>query len=261
MLIFDTHCHLADEKYEKESKEEIIKRAKKKGIKYILNVGEGIKTNEIILKQIKKYDCLFGAFGIHPNNNEDLNENNLRWIEENIKNDKIIAVGEIGLDYYRKFTDKEKQKIWFEKQLLLAKKFNLPVLLHIRNAFEDSYKIIEKNSIKKGLLHCFTGNLETLKKFLEMGFYISFSGNITYGNLEKRKEIIEIINFMPLDKILIETDSPYLSPEPFRGKKNYPENIIYTLKEISIIKKISIKKISIMIFANSLKLFKLNLNF
>lgn len=193
--------------------------------------------------------------GLHPNSDEDLTLENLQWIEKQLSNKKIIAIGEIGLDYHRDFTLKEKQKIWFKKQLKLAKRYNLPVLLHIREAFDDSYRVLKELGIKKGILHCFTGNWEIAKKFIDLGFYISFAGNITYKNGKWKERWQEVINKVPLEKIVIETDAPYLSPEPFRGKINYPQNIIYTLKKIAEIKKIDEKELAKKIYLNTLWLF------
>ena len=196
--------------------------------------------------------------GLHPNSNEDLSEENLQWIENQLINKRIIAIGEIGLDYYRTFTEIEKQKYWFKKQLELAKKNNLPVLLHIREAFADAYEIVKEAGIKKGILHCFTGNWEIAQKFIDLGFYISFAGNITYKNAKWQEGWGEMIEKVPLERIVIETDAPYLSPEPLRGKINYPQNIIYTLKKIAEIKKVNIEEAGKKIYFNTLRLFGLS---
>lgn len=268
LTIFDTHCHLADEKYLQQSKDtkEIIQTAEKAGVKYILNVGYDKKTNYKVVEQLAEFPNLFGALGLHPNSSEDLIEENLDWIEKQLINKRIIAIGEIGLDYYERWKkvdteERKKQKKWFKKQLELAKKYNLPVLLHIRDnnlseeAFNETYKIVKEVEIKKGILHCFTGTWEIAAKFIDLGFYISLAGNITrFKWQDKWKKVIEKI---PLNKIVVETDSPYLIPEPLveKEKFNYPQNIIYTLKKIAEIKKIGEKEVGEKIYFNTLRLF------
>ena len=268
--IFDTHCHLADEKYQKQSRSttEIIQQAKKVGVKYILNTGQDMPTNRLLLEQLKDFANLFGALGLHPNSKEDLTEENLNWIEEQLTNPKIIAIGEIGLDYYweKNIYHRETQKDWFKRQLELARKYNLPVLLHIRgeenedrfmDAFTDAYKIVKEARIKKGILHCFTGDWAIAQKFIDLGFYISFAGNITYKNAKWKEKWGEVLEKVPLERIVVETDAPYLSPEPLRGKINYPSNIIYTLQKIAKIKKREVNEIVEKIYSNTLNLFKL----
>lgn len=266
LFIFDTHCHLADEKYSEQEKnaKEIIQEAKEIGVKFILNMGQDSPTNHLLVKQLDEFPNLYGALGLHPNSDEDLTEENFIWIENQLSNKKIIAIGEIGLDYYQTFTEIEKQKYWFERQLKLAKKYNLPVCLHVRsdegknNAFDDVYEILKEIGMKKGVLHCFTGNWEIAKKFIDLGFYISFAGNITYKNAKWQEIWGEVIEKIPVEKIVIETDAPYLSPEPLRGKINYPQNIIHTLKKLAEIKKMSMEKIGEKIYSNSLRLFNLS---
>jgi TatD DNase family protein len=258
LSIFDTHCHLADEKYKESNVSEIIQGAEKSGVKYILNVGYNMRSNYLVLEQLKQFTNLFGAVGLHPNDGKaEFNEENLNWIEKQLSNKKIIAIGEIGLDYYREFNSKETQKYWFKKQLELAKKHNLPVCLHIREAFTDAYEIVKEVGSNKGVLHCFTGNWETAEKFINLGFYISFAGNITYQNGKWRERWSKTIEKIPLQKIVIETDAPYLSPVPQRGKINYPQNIVYTLKKLAEIKKMKIEKIAEDIYSNTLRLFEL----
>jgi TatD DNase family protein len=269
LSIFDTHCHLADKEYHKQSQsvKEIIHKAEKVGVKYILNVGQDTPTNHLLIEQLDEFPNLFGALGLHPNSNEDLSEENLQWIEKQLTNQRIIAIGEIGLDYYRTFTDISKQKYWFKKQLELAKKYNLPVLLHIRgkedqeesmDAFNDAYEIVKEIKIKKGILHCFTGDWKIAQKFMGLGFCISFAGNITYKNAKWQERWGEVIEKVPLEKILVETDAPYLSPKPLRGRINYPQNIVYTLEKIAEIKKMDIKEAGEKIYFNALQVFGLS---
>ncbi|RHZ36355.1 TatD family hydrolase [endosymbiont GvMRE of Glomus versiforme] len=270
VIIFDTHCHLADKEYQNYNVSKIISEAEKAGVKYILNTGQDMLTNKLLLVQLKEFSNLFGALGLHPNSKEDLKEENFQWIEKQLTNKKIIAIGEIGLDYYRAFTPQETQKYWFKKQLELAKKYNLPVLLHIRGeetkkdeedkdkfieAFNDAYEIVKEVGIEKGILHCFTGTWEIAQKFIDLGFYISFAGNITYKNAKWREKWREVIEKIPLEKMVVETDAPYLSPEPLRGKINYPQNIIHTLKKLAEIKKMELEEVAEKIYSNTCEFF------
>jgi len=260
LTIFDTHCHLADKEYSQQSQsiKEIIQQAEKVGVKHILNVGYDKESNQRVIEQLEQFPNLYGALGLHPNSNEDLSEENLQWIENQLINKRIIAIGEIGLDYYRTFTEIEKQKHWFKKQLELARKCNLPVLLHIREAFDDAYEIVKETGNTKGILHCFTGTWETAQKFIDLGFYISFAGNITYKNAKWQERWGKVIEKVPLERIVIETDAPYLSPEQKKKKINYPQNIIYTLKKIAEIKKVNMEEAEETIYFNTLKLFEIN---
>ena len=265
LTIFDTHCHLADKEYNKQDRttKEIIQEAEKAGVKYILNTGQDMPTNRLLLQQLKDFPNLYGALGLHPNSNEDLKEENLKWIEQQLTNERIIAIGEIGLDYYRTFTEIEKQKYWFKQQLELAKKYNLPVLLHIRGkeevkfieVFNEVYEIVKEVGNNKGILHCFSGDWEIAQKFINLGFYISFAGNITYKNAKWKEKWGEALEKMPLERMVVETDAPYLSPEPLRGKgSNYPQNIIYTLKKIAEVRKMAMGEIGEKIYLNTLRL-------
>jgi len=249
--IFDTHCHLTE--YEDLKIEEIINKAKEVGVKYILNIGYDLETNKKVIKQSQEFTGLLIALGLHPDCDYALNEENLIWIERHLNNKKVIALGEIGLEYYDSKTDIKKQKYWFARQLTLAKFYNMPVLLHIRDesqqAYKDAYKIIKEIGVERGILHAYTGDWEMAKKFLALGFYISFAGNIIdevgKGKWEERwKEVIEKI---PLERLLIETDAPYISP--------YPHHIIYTIKKIAEIKNISIEEINKITYLNALNLF------
>lgn len=268
LIIFDTHCHLADKEYHKQNQntKEIIQAAEKAGVKYILNTGQDMPTNRLLLAQLKEFSNLYGALGLHPNSKEDLKEENLQWIEQQLTNKRIIAIGEIGLDYYRTFTEIEEQKYWFKKQLELAKKYNLPVLLHIRGEKEDKfievfnevYEIVKEVGITRGgILHCFSGNWEIAQKFLALGFYISFAGNITYKNAKWKDKWGEVLEKMPIERMVVETDAPYLSPEPLRGKTNYPQNIVYTLKKIAEVRKMGMEEAGKKTYLNTLRLFKL----
>ncbi|WNE41838.1 MAG: putative metal-dependent hydrolase YcfH [Mycoplasmataceae bacterium] len=255
LFFFDTHCHLSNEDFNKFELKEIVENAKKSKIAFILNVGYDIETNNKLIYQSKEGKGFFlSAIGIHPNSNDDLNDDSIIWMEKKIIEEKIFAIGEIGLDYYRQDTSVVKQKEFFKKQLLLANKYNLPVLLHIRDAFDDAYEIVKESNISNGVVHCFSGDFEIAKKFIDLGFYISFSGTITFQKSDKIQGAARLI---PFDRILAETDSPYLSPSPLRGKMNYPWNVKIIVEKIAFLRNVSVDVATDIIFSNSLKFLSL----
>ena len=225
-MIIDTHCHMYKSEYEKA--EEIIKKCKDNNILIILN-GIDKKSNEDVLELANKYDNVYAAIGYDHSVVNKINNQDIELLENQLKNDKVIAIGEIGLDYYWVKDNKEKQKELFEKQLKLAEKYNLPVIVHSREAVQDVYDILKKYNIK-GSIHCYSGSTEMAKEFIKLGFYIGIDGPITYKNNRRQREMIKEID---INHILVETDAPYLSPEPKRGEKNTPLNLIYIIEKIS----------------------------
>ena len=225
-MIIDTHCHIYISEYEKA--EEIIKECKDNNISIILN-GIDKKSNEEVLELANKYDNVYAAIGYDHSVVNKINNQDIELLESQLKNDKVIAIGEIGLDYYWVKDNKEKQKELFEKQLKLAEKYNLPVIIHSREAVQDVYDILKKYNII-GSIHCYSGSTEMAKEFIKLGFYIGIDGPITYKNNRRQREMIKEID---INHILVETDAPYLSPEPKRGEKNTPLNLIYIIEKIS----------------------------
>lgn len=225
-MIIDTHCHIYNS--EIENAEEIIKECKKNNIYMILN-GIDPKSNKEILELSKKYDNVYAALGYDHSVVNDITEEDISLLDEQLNNDKVIAVGEIGLDYYWVKDNKDKQKELFEKMLNLAEKHNLPVIVHAREAIQDTYDILKKHNVI-GSMHCYQGSKEMAKEFIKLGFYIGIDGPITYKNNKKQKEMIKEID---INYILVETDSPYLSPEPVRGKQNTSLNLIYIIRKIA----------------------------
>lgn len=224
-MIIDTHCHIYPS--EMKNAEEIIKECEEKNIVLLLN-GIDKESNSEILELTKKYDNVYAALGYDHSVVDKINEDDIKILDEQLSNDKIVAVGEIGLDYYWVKDNKEKQKELFEKMLFLAEKHNLPVIVHAREAIQDTYDILKKHKVI-GSMHCYQGSSEMAKEFIKLGFYIGIDGPITYKNNKKQKEMIKNID---INHILVETDSPYLSPEPVRGEKNTSLNLIYILEKI-----------------------------
>lgn len=268
--IFDTHCHLMTEYYEEENMMNVLNNAYVAGVGSILNVGYDLKTSKQAVTQVyqfaedKNIPKIYAAIGIHPTEAETCDEAMMEQLKKLAQSDGVYAIGEIGLDYFHKNADPEIQKKWFIEQLKIAKQFDLPVLLHIRNAFEDAYQIVKAEKITKGVLHCFTGDFETAQKFIDLGFYVSFAGNLTYKNA---KDLQEVAKQIPINRILVETDAPYLTPEPLRGRKpdkasgltiNFPVNIVFTARKIAELKNLPEQNIHKITNENAITLFNLN---
>jgi TatD DNase family protein len=249
--MIDFHAHLDDEKI-LPFLDEIIKRAKDVGVSLIVSPSVNLDSALKIIEISKKFENVLPMIGIHPSEIDNFNDEDLNQIEDFIKEEKIIGIGEIGLDYTYK-TDKNKQKEIFEKQLQLAEKYKLPVVLHIRETFNEIFGIL-KNFKVIPIWHSCTGNLEEVEKFLEIGGFISFSGIITFKNANRLREIAKIV---PLERMFLETDSPYLTPEPYRGKINEPAYIKFVYQKVAEIKNIEIGKVSNIIRNNFENLFKI----
>lgn len=236
-MFTDTHCHIYKEYYE--NIDEILKNAKENKINRMINNGCDKKSNSEVLELIGKYENMYGALGIHPENVEEYIQEDIKLIEKQLNHKKVIAIGEIGLDYHYTKENKEKQKKLLEEQLSLAERYHLPVIIHSREATEDTINIL-KNYKTKGVIHSFSGSLETAKIYIKMGYLLGINGVITFKN-SKLKDVIREI---PLENIVLETDSPYLTPEPFRGKRNEPARILEIAKFISELKEISIEELA-----------------
>ena len=234
--IFDTHAHYDDEAFD-EDREEVLKQIQEAGVIGVLNCACSRKslttTNDLTLK----YDFIYGALGIHPSDAYDYNEAVKDEIIEKVKaNNKILAIGEIGLDYYwDENPDRETQKKVFREQMELAKELNLPVVIHDRDAHKDTLDIMKEYPSVKGIVHCFSGSVEFAKECVKLGYYIGITGVVTFKNAKK---IIEVVDAIPLDRLLVETDCPYMAPVPNRGKRNKSDYIEYIIEQVAEIKKI-----------------------
>jgi len=259
-MFIDTHAHLNFSELQSVLPD-IIKRAADAGIEKIIVPATTYKSSLEITELVLKHDILFGAVGIHPGELNDFEENHLTLIENLAKEQKIAAIGEIGLDYYWEPYDKELQNHVLRSQLQIAKKCGLPVILHNRNSSEDLMRIVEEeyeNGKLKGQFHSFSGDKEMAKKCIDMGFYISFTGNITYKPRKDTFIAYEIIKETPVENLLLETDTPFLPPVPFRGKKNEPAYIKYTAQKISDLKGIAIEELTAQTTKNAEILFDIN---
>ena len=247
-MFTDTHCHIYKEYYE--SIDNVLENAKDVGINRVINNGCDNKSNKEVLELIDKYPNMYGAIGIHPENVETYTEDDIKYIEDNLKKPKMVAIGEIGLDYHYTKDNKEKQIMLFERQLKLAEKHHIPVIIHSREATEDTINCLKKYNIT-GVIHSFSGSLETAKIYIKMGFILGINGVITFKN-SKLKEVIKEID---LENIIFETDSPYLTPEPFRGQKNEPARIINIAEFICNLKNIEKSQASIITNENIKRVF------
>lgn len=247
-MFIDTHCHIVSEYYD--DIDEVVKNAIDNGVLRIIVNGYNMQSNREVLELVKKYDVVYGALGIQPEELYDYNDDSLKFIEEHINDEKIIAVGEIGLDYHYD-TDKDLQKELFKRQLEIAYKYNKPVIIHSRDCIQETYNILKESKVK-GTMHCYSGSKEMALEFIKIGFLIGIGGVSTFKNA---KNIVDVIKYIPLEYIILETDSPYLTPEPYRGKRNEPMYIPIVAKRVADIKGLDIKEIERTTTDNARRLF------
>lgn len=255
MGLFDTHAHLYDKAFDRD-RDELIPELLKK-LDYIVIPSEDLETSRKAVALAESYDSLYAAVGIHPQVTKDAGEEILRQIGDLAESHpKVKAIGEIGLDYYYLYTDKVTQKKWFARQIELAKDLNLPFLIHDRDAHGDTLSILKEHQspAMRGILHCFSGSLETAQELIKLGFYISFAGPVVFPRSTRLKEVAKAL---PLDRILIETDSPYLTPPPNRGKRNDPSNIYYVAEELARLKGLPIEDIISHTRGNALRIYEI----
>ena len=232
--IFDTHAHYDDEAFN-EDREELLATLPQKGNARVVNVGASLSSCKRTIELMNRYDYIYGAIGIHPNETAELTEEAFEWLRQQCQLEKCVAVGEIGLDYYWDEPGHEVQKEWFARQLNLARDIRKPVVIHSRDAAKDTLDIMKAENAGEigGVIHCYSYTKETAKVFLEMGFYIGIGGVLTFKNAKKLKEAAE---YIPLERIVLETDCPYLAPEPNRGKRNSSLNIPYVISALATLK-------------------------
>ena len=241
MMIFDTHAHYDDEQFD-EDRDELLASMQACGVEAVTNIGASLATSQNTIELTKKYPFVYGAIGVHPNEVEDLNEDGIAWLKENSGLPKIVAVGEIGLDYYWDEPGREVQKKWFLRQLELAREVKLPVVIHSRDAAKDTLDIMKSFHAENlgGVIHCFSYTKEMAREYLNMGFFLGIGGVVTFKNAKKLKEVVE---YMPMEQMVLETDCPYLSPVPNRGKRNSSLNLPYVVEEVARLKEISVDEV------------------
>lgn len=253
MKLIDSHAHLMDEMY-KDDIENVIKRCKDSNIEHVINIGYNVETSCDAINLAKQYDWMYATIGMHP---DECNIENpdLSFIKNMAKEPKVVAIGEIGLDYHYDEINKGNQKRAFINQIQLANELNLPIVIHSRDADMDMLEILKKNLIKNNfVMHCFSSSVEIAKEIIKLGGHISISGTVTFKNA---KNLLDIAKIIPEDKLLIETDCPYLTPEPNRGKRNEPSYIWNTAKKVAELREISLEKLSEITIKNTKTFYKL----
>lgn len=238
----DSHAHLDDNRFDTD-REELINSLQNNDVEAVLNPGADLNTSKKAVLIAEKYPFIYAAVGCHPHDTKYMNDDTMNIFSKMAKSNKVIAIGEIGLDYYYDNSDRETQKKWFREQIRLAKELDLPYIVHDRDAHEDILRIMKEEHYDgvRGILHCYSGSVELSKEFIKLGFYISLAGPVTFKKARVPKLVAQEV---PFDKLLIETDSPYLTPEPFRGKRNEPKYVKYVAEEIAKIRNISIDEVA-----------------
>lgn len=255
-MIFETHAHYEDEAFDID-REELLTDLPKQGIDYVVDVSSTLKSVDQVLALAEKYPYIYGAVGIHPSETAELNEENYLWLKEKAKHPKCVAIGEIGLDYYWDTPDRSIQKVWFERQIELAREVKLPMIIHSRDAANDTFGIMKeaKADAIGAIIHCFGYGVEQARQYLNLGFYLGIGGVITFTNGKKLKEVVE---YTPLDQLVLETDCPYLAPVPHRGKRNSSLNLPYVVKEIARIKNVDYDTVLKVTSDNAKKFYRIN---
>ena len=253
-MIFETHAHYDDEKFD-EDRAELLSSMQENRIGRIINVSANLESLENTRKLMEAYPFIYGAFGLHPDEVGDLNEDVMARMRELCRMEKAVAVGEIGLDYYWDKENHEKQEYWFRRQIALAREEKLPMIIHSREAAADTLRVMkeEKSEEIGGVIHCFSYSAEMAEEYLKMGFYLGIGGVVTFKNAKKIKEVVQMA---PMERILLETDSPYLAPVPYRGKRNSSLYLPYVVREIAEIKGISEEEVIEMTEKNAVRLFQ-----
>ncbi|SDO59276.1 TatD family hydrolase [Alkalicoccus daliensis] len=254
-MLIDTHVHLNADQFAEDSAE-VIERARAAGVEKMVVVGFDTKTIKLAMELVEEYEFLYAAVGWHPVDAVDFDEEKLAWLEELAAHPKVVAIGETGLDYHWEKSPHEVQKEAFRKQIALAKKVNLPVIIHDREAHEDIVQVLEEENAAEigGIMHCFQGDEKIAQKCLDMNFYISFGGPVTFKNAKLPKEVAKII---PADRLLVETDAPYLAPHPYRGKRNEPAYVKLVAEQLAELRGITYEELADTTTANAVRLFQL----
>ena len=255
-MLFETHAHLNAKEFD-EDREEVIARARENGVSTIVNIGFNAETIPTCMELAEAHDFIYAVIGWHPQDAKDMTDEHLEWIEELSRHPKVVGLGEMGLDYYWDTSPKDVQAEVFRKQIRLARKLDMPIIIHNRDAHQDVLTILkeEKAADVGGIMHCFSGSWETAKLALDMNFYISFGGPLTFKNAKQPKEVAAKV---PQGKLLIETDCPYLTPHPFRGKRNESGYVRYVCEEMANIRGLSYEEMAQITTDNAKRLFRLS---
>lgn len=254
-MIFESHAHYDNEAFD-EDRDVLLRSLAENGIDTVINIGASLESCRRTLVLMEKYSFLYGAIGVHPSETGELTEERFLWLKECCAREKVVAVGEIGLDHHWKEPEPSVQKKWFERQLEMAKEVKLPVIIHSRDAAKGTLDIMKSSHAETigGVVHCFSYTKETAREYLNMGYYFGIGGVVTFANARKLREAV---GYIPMERILLETDSPYLAPEPNRGKRNSSLNLPYIAKEIAEIKGLDYEEVLAVTHDNAERLFRL----
>ena len=233
-MYFESHAHYDDERFD-EDRDTLLAYFPAEGIETVVNASSDIKSSKASIALSEKYPFFYAAVGVHPHEVENITEADIDELRELSKHPKVVAIGEIGLDYYYDLSPRDLQRHWFKRQLELADELKMPVIIHSRDAAQECFDIIKNSNVRNGVIHCYSGSAEMAEEYIKMGFYIGVGGSLTFKNNKKGVETVERI---PIEKILIETDSPYLAPVPYRGKRNDSRLLKYVVERISQLKNI-----------------------
>ncbi len=250
-MYFESHAHYDDKRFGKD-REELLGLLPACGIDHVVNIGCDIKSSKDSIRLAEKYDYISAAVGIHPHELYDMSSKTIEQLRQLAKHPKVVAIGEIGLDYYYDTHPREFQQFWFRQQLRLAQEVDLPVIIHSREASQDTFDIIQSSPVRRGVIHCYSGAWQMAEDYIEMGYYIGIGGVLTFSNAKK---LVEVAEHIPLERILIETDCPYLAPNPNRGKRNDSRNLQYVVEKLAEIKQISISDVAKITSDNAKSLF------
>ena len=252
-MIIDTHAHYDDSAFN-EDRDRVLGSLKEQGISRVVNIGSSLEACRRTLELMDQYDFIYGALGVHPCDSENLTEVDIEWLKQQSAHEKCVAIGEIGLDYYWDEPDRDIQRKWFVRQLQLAREVKLPVCIHSRDAAQDTVDIMKAEHAEEigGVVHCYSYSRELAKTFLDMGYYFGIGGVVTFNNGRKLKEVVD---YVPMDRIVLETDCPYLAPVPFRGKRNDSGKLSYVAEMIAQIKGISVAEVEEITYKNAYALY------
>ncbi len=252
-MFFDTHAHLNDERFDND-RNAVIQSLRENSVGFYCEIAYDMPSSFAAYDLAQQYDFIYAAVGVHPHDAKDMTEEDLTKLINLLGKNKVVALGEIGLDYYYDNSERDVQKYWFARQLTLAKELDVPVVIHTRDATEDTINLLKQHGNGDGIIHCYSGSRESAKILLDMGYYISFAGPVTFKNANTA---LEVIKYVPEDRILIETDSPYLAPVPYRGKRNCPVYVAEVAKKIAEVRGKTLEEITQITTANAKKVYRI----
>ena len=250
-MYFESHAHYDDERFD-DDRDELLASFPAEGIETVVNSSSDIASSRASIALAEKYPFFYASVGVHPHEVSKMREEDIDTLRELSKHPKVVAIGEIGLDFYYDLSPRDDQRYWFKRQLALAEELDMPVIIHSRDASQECFDIISASNVRKGVIHCYSGSAPMAQDYADMGFYIGIGGSLTFKN---NKKTVEVVEKLPLEKILIETDSPYLAPVPYRGRRNDSRLLKYVVEKISEIKNVPVIDICNITKNNAIELF------